>query len=177
MKLFHSRLCGLEGHYAMLIAILEEIEKRANSIVTREDYDDLPSQYVGYKAGGDDQLTITLDIFKLFEKTYKGYYELAAEYFSKAIRSNHKETLTDVFEIAECFDDLMRCSRRCEIDVLIRLWFYNIWQSTSNSFDDFDKPEGEECYEFSNFKHLAYTVHAVMGMMNKYFGYLANSNS
>ena len=171
-NLFASRLKGLEEHYASLMSTLESIEKRAKKITRSKDYNDLPGQGVSFDSESEDCLAICSDIFWLLGGTYDSYFEFARDYFDQAPRSDHDEILSEIVGIARDFDMLVEQSVTCEIDMLARLWFFQVWENSANSFDASIVEEDKKYFEVSNFKLLSHVAHHTGEMLSQYFGYL-----
>ena len=176
-NLFASRLAGLERHYASLMSTLDAIENRANEVARSKDYNNLPAQGINFDSDAEDTIAVSSDFFWLLAKTYDGYNEFAKDYFGRAPRGNHDEILNGIVSIARDFEDLVEQSVTCEIDALARLWFYQSWENSANSFDAYYVENNNmRYYEVSNFKLLAHAAHTAKELLNQYFGYLANKD-
>lgn len=175
-NLFASQLVGLEVHYRDIVANLSSIEKLANTIVKSKDYNDLPALGISYdiEEGIDDRAADALDVFWELRNGYDSYYDFAMQYFQQAPRSDHSGTLSRILLIYEAFDSLVSGAVSSEIDVLARLWFYQIAKNTANDFGATIEDEESKCYrEMSNFKHLQHVTHYTIEKLQYYFGYLA----
>ena len=172
-NLFASQLVGLGPHYACLISILETIEKRANQLVLGKDYDYLPARQVSFGSESEDPVAVSMDVFWLFGKTYQNYQEYVSDYFDQAPRHDGSGVASVICGLALDFENLVECSVVCEIDILARLWFFQIWESSARGFEAYGvDDDGDEFYEISDFKLLAHVAHYTVEKLKKFFGYL-----
>lgn len=174
LKLFATKLDGLQPHYADIIATLKSIEMHAINIVRADDYDELPFEGMAF-CSNSKAIIVNNDIFNAFKEIYKGYYDYAVAHFTNAQRSDHSEILNEIYAIVEDFGDLAKKAIDCELDLLLRLWFFQIWQSSAaNNEATYFGKDDKERYDLSVLTHLAYTTHHTISKLEKYFGYLAN---
>jgi hypothetical protein len=175
-RLFASKLEGLSEHYADIVASLKSIESHAISIVRADDYNELPAVCFGTE-GGVGSGVFDNDIFDVFEWAYGSYFDIASSHFAYARRSDHSETMQVVLEIMLDFTMLKAGVVECELDALLRLWFFEIWKDSAKSLEAYSKnDDDEDCYDLSVFTHLAYTANHTVQKLEKYFGYLAQDN-
>lgn len=174
-RLFASQLEGLQEHYASIVSVLSEIELHAITIAQSEDYEELPFQAFAINRVPKGPIIVGNDIFRMFKEVYGDYYQIADEHFASAPRSNHAETVNEIGEIARLFEDLIDLTIDCEIDVLLRLWFYTIWEDAAERNGACRMKDERKFYDTSIMTHLAYVVNHTLEKLKKYFGYLSQN--
>lgn len=175
-RLFASKLEGLSEHYADIVSSLKSIESHAISIVRADDYDELPAVCFATE-GGVGLGVFDNDIFDVFKWAYGSYADIASSHFAYARRSDHSEIVYEILEIMIDFMTLKEGAVECELDALLRLWFFEIWKDSAKSNEAYIKnDDGEDCYDLSVFTHLAYAADHTVQKLEKFFGYLAQDN-
>lgn len=165
-------------HYKMIVEMLERIAKEADLICKDPDYASLPG--MGFASLEDDPhfdaTVVVASVFDNLRNSYNSYREYAMGVFKeKGALLEETKIFARINIIAECFYQLVTESECEELDVMARLWFYQLYDKMADYYDIVieDDTEGMYGYAVHCFAHLRAVAYHTARMLKKHYGYLS----